>query len=63
MPADGSPLPKKETGKRTVQKEVSFKSPNMLSCHQPTPGSRSVWRKGVMSSHTSPRCFMCKHNR
>lgn len=59
----GCPLPEGETGKRTVQKELSSQSPKEPFCHQPTPRSRSVWREGVTSSHTSPRCFMCKHNR
>lgn len=61
-PSTGCPLPKGETGRRTVQKELSFPSPKEPFCHQPTPRSRSVWRAGVTSSHTSPWCSMCKHN-
>lgn len=52
-PATGRPLPKGKTGKRTVQKELPFRSLDMPSCHQSTPDSRSVWRKRVTSSHTS----------
>lgn len=57
-PSTGCPLPKGETGKRTVQKKLSFQPPEELFCHQPTPRSLSVWRKGVTST-TPPHGASC----
>lgn len=54
-PANGCPVPERQTGKRTVQKDPSFWSPDVPSSHQSTPGSRFVWRKGVTLPHGASR--------
>lgn len=53
--------PRKERQAKGLSKErcpfSHLRSPSVTSW------SRSAWKQGVTSSHTSPRCFMRKHNR